>query len=478
MTFLRLRSLHFLIIACFFLYIPVFSQEPSESSPQSSEPEVAPDKPSGETHASGRSSKIGDFETHFFGTGYYEFGQFVKGQYAHAQYPKGRLDHYWSQMALVRLGISLKRDDGLNLILAGEGSLYFPYTLPSDGSGFGFELLGPRTKYWLKQAEGSYSFGNPEAPFLFVRAGFFPFKYNPDARNFGDYLLRINSYPQFLPTHFDYAFTHLLGFHIGSTLFTSLKQDLLLTSEVYLWPLRDFSLSYLVGYNFMEFADVGAGVMGHRIFSVDGDITTPPPEIQFPAGGKFTFTSWKLMARLAFDFKKFLPFKDLLGPDEARLYGEACLNGLQNYGVTDTNNPNYPGYNDLMKRLPIAIGFNFPTFQFFDVLSLEGEWWNNDFANSYWAPYPTSGGYSQNANPMKYEKMLSQGYRIDPYGGPWHWSVYAKKTVIKNVALKFQAARDHSLLETSLTGGTNGDPEEAVDGLGNWMWMGKIEYNF
>jgi hypothetical protein len=117
-------------------------------------------------------------------------------------------------------------------------------------------------------------------------------------------------------------------------------------------------------------------------------------------------------------------------------------------------------------------------FKFLDVLSIEGERWNNDFANSYWAPYPTSGGYSQNANPMKYGKMLKDGYRIDPYGGAWHWSVYLKKTVLKNVVLKFQAARDHSLLETSLTGGTNGDPEEALDGLGNWMWMGKLEFNF
>jgi hypothetical protein len=41
-----------------------------------------------------------------------------------------------------------------------------------------------------------------------------------------------------------------------------------------------------------------------------------------------------------------------------------------------------------------------------------------------------------------------------------------------------QVSRDHSFIETTFSGVSNIDPEEAVDGLGNWGWMAKIEYGF
>jgi hypothetical protein len=235
------------------------------------------------------------------------------------------------------------------------------------------------------------------------------------------------------------------------------------------------------------------------------------------------------MARAALDFKRLLPF-DIWKANDLRLYSEICWNGLKNYPVEDTavvkTNQNYPGYDSLYKRTLVSIGFNWPTHPLasytiipgvaalclnnnfspgtlisggvgiiagtgiwllqkwtgvplgLDLLSLEAEYWNNDFANSYWGVFPTGGGYLQNPNPWTYQKSIDKGARIDPYGGPWHWSVYAKKTLFKNAKLIVQVSRDHTILETTLTGMANGDPQEAMDGLGNWGWMSKVEFGF
>ena len=420
-----------------------------------------------------------------FGVGSYQFGQIVSGQYTFAT--DGQLHHYWTQQGSVMVGAEAKDDDGLSVCLAGQGTVSFPYSLPSDGSAFGYLYLSERYDWEINEADATYALGDPKAPYLSFTGGFFPFKYDPDARNFGEYLFRINPYPQYLPTQFDCPYQNLLGFHLSSILFpaegtgmssspiSSLRQDLLLTSEMYLWPLRDFSLSYLVSCKVFSFADIGGGIMGDRMFSVNKDLTSPSN----PSG--FSFAGTKVMARAAIDFKAFLPdLKNVFGENDLRLYSEACWNGLKNYPVPDslggTPDPFYPGYNDLKKRLPVLIGFNVPTCGALDVLSCEAEWWNDNFANSYWGVYPNGGGYNEFPNPWPINDLVSN--HLEPYAGPWHWSFYAKKTLLKHLKIIGQVARDHTILATTLTGTANGDPEEAMDGKGNWGWMAKFEYGF
>jgi hypothetical protein len=407
-----------------------------------------------------------------FGFGSYEFGEIMKGQYKDAL--NGSLDHYWNQQVLCQIGLEVKKSNGLSFLLAGEGSILFPYTLPTDGTSAGYDIYKARTSWYIKQAVGSYSIDNSDNPALRISTGLFTFNYNPDARNFGDYLFRINPYPQYLPTTFDTPYASLLGLDINSTLFTSLRQDVLLTSEIYLWPVRDFSLSYLVGYNVLQFADIGAGIMFDRLLSVNEAITTPSPTAQ--NGRHFSFAGTKVMFRAAFDFKRLMP-SSIWGANDMRLYGEAVLNGLKNYPDTASLDPFHPGYDKLEKRIPAMVGFNFPTFKALDVLSIEAEWWDNDFANSYWGVYPIGGGYGTFPVPDRYGSG-GQANHLQPYGGKWHWSVYAKKTILQNLKLTLQFARDHTIITTSETANTNGDPEEAMDGKGNWAWMSKVEYSF
>ena len=426
-----------------------------------------------DTKDSGDAAYFSELKIHPFGMGSFEFGQIVDGQYAHAVYPeKGSLDHYWMQQGLMQLGLETERFNGFRIVLAAEGALYFPYTLPSDGSGFGYELLGPRFRFYPHHSEGSFSIGNFQKPKLYVGVGFFPFKYNPDATNFGEYLFRVNPYPQYLVTHFDASYQRLLGLRISSNPVRGVKLDAMLTSEVYLWPLRDYSLSFLASFDRFKPFEVGAGIIADRMLSVDERLTTPPTDEQEPAGTDFSFAGTKVVLRAAFNPKEFFPFRDIFGEKDLRFYTEVCLNGLKNYPV-DSTNANYPGYDSLSKRTLLLLGFNVPTFRVLDVLAVELEYWNNDFANSYWGAYPIGGGYKQNPNPWNYG---SRGAHTDPHG-PWHWSVYMKKTIYRHFKFILQFSRDHTILETSLTGTSNGDPQESMDGLGNWMWMSKIEFN-
>lgn len=429
---------------------------------------------------------VGVKDLKIFGMGSYEFGQIVRGQYGFSP-TDAKLLRYWMQKGLLQIGVSKIQENGLGIILAGEGMLHFPFALPSDGSGAGYIYYLPRTTWYIHHAEAFYAKGDAESPFFKVGAGFFPYKYNLDGRNFGDYFFRSTIYPQYMPTDFDTPYRRLLGLRLESTLFAStffdglsedllsMKQQLLLTSEVYLWPLKDFSLTYLVDFNVLHFVEIGGGVMGYHMFPVDEELNRPSLGADNPC--HFLFSGTKFMCKLAFDVKQIFPWKELWGKNDWRIYSEVCVNGLDNYPVADSSGGNTnevaPGYNDIKKRLPVLIGFNFPTCKFLDVLSIEAEWWDiYPFANSYTWVYIK--GYAQPPKPTKYE--LS-GHK-DPYGGPWHWSIYAKKTVLKNIKLIAQAARDHTVIETSQTGMSTGDPQEAMDGRGNWAWMCKIEYGF
>jgi len=53
-----------------------------------------------------------------------------------------------------------------------------------------------------------------------------------------------------------------------------------------------------------------------------------------------------------------------------------------------------------------------------------------------------------------------------------------KKNVLNNINLIFQVPGTIPFLETTLTGTSNADPQEAMDGLGKLGWMAKIRILF
>ena len=95
------------------------------------------------------------------------------------------------------------------------------------------------TGFSLKEAQGIYTFGDdPKNPPLQIALGYFPFKYNPQATNMGEYLFsyRTGSYPPYIINDFDNCKARLLGLRVSSALLLppliSLHGDVLFTSEM------------------------------------------------------------------------------------------------------------------------------------------------------------------------------------------------------------------------------------------------------
>ena len=67
---------------------------------------------------------------------------------------------------------------------------------------------------YLTRADFNYTPG----PAFNLDVGYFPFKYNGDAWNLGEYLFRTGTYPQFLITNFDFAASRVAGVNAPGTL--------------------------------------------------------------------------------------------------------------------------------------------------------------------------------------------------------------------------------------------------------------------
>jgi hypothetical protein len=171
----------------------------------------------------------------------------------------------------------------------------------------------------------------------------------------------------------------------------------------------------------------------------------------------YTSAGTKLMARLSFDPKKLWSSAEsgcgILGSEDLKLYGELAVLGVKNYGYY---------YRDISKRIPIMIGFNFPSLKVLDVLALELEQFDSE--------YPCSDQQVYNLLAIPVYDKNNRVFRHDKL----KWSVYMKRT-FGSFALKAQFARDHMRPFN-----VNDQKPEYTDVLLNkeWWWMLKTEYGF
>lgn len=141
------------------------------------------------------------------------------------------------------------------------------------GSQYKAFFLGPTV------AEGEYRFGGSPEPAFTLGMGMFPYKYNPDARNLGEYLFRSGPYPTFITTGgfslINSAVANLQGFKARLSL-GRFKADALLVTETALPPLYDWSLALVAGYATAGgFLEAGAGVNFKRLIQVRPSRTVP-----------------------------------------------------------------------------------------------------------------------------------------------------------------------------------------------------------
>ena len=339
----------------------------------------------------------------------------------------------WDQRCDLRLNLNATVQEHLRIIVAAEAAMVTQVQPPRGNQPMG--ATSSSSYAFPREGQGIYSFGDdPENSFLQIAVGYFPFKYNPQASNMGEYLFRTGTYPPFIINDFDDCEARLLGLRVSSNLFSRLRFDALFTSETYYNPLGDYSLSLLAGFKPNKIVDIGAGVSWSRLLPLDPRETTNPSSIVYASDGitpviqngdtlKYTFKGTKLMARVSFDPKQFLPddILNMFGKEDGKFYAETAILGLSDYGSY---------YNDIMKRLPAMVGFNIPTTKWgLDVLSLELEYFGFNYDQFNFPPgqTPTDG--------LNTDKYVSDNF--------FHWSLFATKTVVGGLSIKGLIGKDH-----------------------------------
>jgi len=203
-----------------------------------------------------------------------DVGQIVKASY----WQIGGKETEVGGELLNRNGIALIYHGTLNDVLRmniGVGGLFWkPYpevTVQSKVIQF-----GPG----ISEASGEYLFSEN----MSLKFGFFGYKYNPDAMNLGEYLLRSEAYPSLVRTGgwvwMNAAAYQSMGARFNWTaLDGAFTQDFLLFSEYAESPIFDFSPSYIASFKAGNILEVGAGVSLHRWLPIQPSVTTPNHDV-------------------------------------------------------------------------------------------------------------------------------------------------------------------------------------------------------
>ena len=424
------------------------------------------------------------------GYGFWQFGQVVKG------ISEGTpINHQWNTSALLGLRLETTLKERLKLLISPEFKTYFSFPEMNNN----VVTKRANSTAFINEMNGTVLMGDVSQPLLEWRTGIFTYKYNDNARDFGEYIYRTGTYPPFYITDFDFPKARLCGTSLRLNPFDGFSIDALLTSELQYAPLYDFSLAFFSKYSLKDFVTLGLGVDFARLLPVDEKKTSPDStvfgvdleKIKYikPDGtvGYYSFKATKLMANLSFDLKPlFSSFREIFSEADLRLYAEIGLTGFPIETVVDTSFPNsYDFYGDISRLMPMMAGINIPVYSLIgalvnaispvnipismpeDVLAFELEYFPsrmpNDYhdavvgqAKPYWEPY---NGY--------YPEMFR--------GRDWGWAIYTKKVIIPGFSITAQFAYDHLRMAY-----IDGAPSaaECLTKKGHWYWMTKLGYSF
>lgn len=402
-----------------------------------------------------------------------------------------------------------------------EGALGFGAHKVSHAMGHGQKAFFTISMFhnFLTESRLTWYAGEKADPNLSVTVGSFPFKYNRDAHNLGLYLLRGPVYPGILMGGFqDFAVDTTKSTQLGAKVHHAMgnfSHDLILNSERDVPPTFDWSLGYVAKYRALDAIEVGVGVNMYRLIAYDKKLQTPgklsaedlrgvskarfietdpakPGDTVF-----FTHQGTKAMAMFSLDLKPLFGISSM-GGDDLKLYGEAAILGLKNYGKT---------YGDIKERIPVMFGFNVPTFGLLDHLSLEvehyGSPYRNDLANLGNNNLVADWTFQDHPIPSP-KPVTNADYGISP-SGDWvsvtgdtinvsgtglaredvstdnlKWSLFMDKTVSSHIRFMAQVANDHYRPRPVATNviASGGGVAEAFSESSNWYFMLRMGYYF
>jgi hypothetical protein len=455
-----------------------------------------------------------------------EFGNIVKG------YDKnvGKLDNCWKEKTIIGFGGQVIYRSVDTIRIAAEMKMFNEYPRYYYGA-------SRRLYYYpyIREAQAIRNFIDNEMVRVVGGIGFFPYKYNGNVRNLGEYLFRSTAYPQTLSTEFDYPYARLLGGYLKAALFDQLSFDFLISSNQEYVAVDDISASILGTWKPGRIFEIGAGVSFGSIVSADSNTTTYKKDISSAyvdtVNGKpdtqyYTFAGTKVMARMSFDTKLLFTndsFGGFLGEHDLRFYTEAALLGTNNYPRA-IKSPVW--YMNPLQRIPVMVGFTWPTNPLLayispvvplalsylldpdhalskadevrlsavggaGVVAGTGLWYlEKVFAKKlrfdeisveveWWGnPYPNSlQGVVLDNLPLPFRsgtKTIDDSlmYKHDD----WKWSIYAKKTFADHYFVEIQAASDH--MRTFALDWDRQDWEESLRGPSSWCYIVKAGARF
>lgn len=397
------------------------------------------------------------------------------GQIAHGLNEDTREDYHWQVLRRTNLFLSQGASFGERAeVRMGQMGVFF-YVLPEEDGAPHTRLqkfgLGPTL------ADFSFRLGRPETPWGRLRLGLFPYKYNPDAVNLGEYLLRSGTYPGFLVTG-GWNWMNSASFQVQGAAFEAsaldgrLRADLLLPMESVNPPMHSISPTAVAAWAPVGGLELGFGASCNHCIAAKPSKESPskydssilPAYMQRPTSlilsvkhipvpdpvpgdpGRmrdsvevirdpdnfYTFQGVKLMGRISLDPKAFMGGGGLLGPADLRIFAEAALLGVKDY-------PFY--YPHRSRRVPIMFGMNLPTFKLLDILTVQGEYYNPVFPNNIDAVYEQQFPipYHRNYDPAYGPESVASAVERDK----WHWSVLAQRKAFRGLTFSLQAANDH-----------------------------------
>jgi hypothetical protein len=466
-------------------------------------------------------------------TGVQEFGQIQSGMLISTPYQpmeKEWLDHFGSfltQEAIVNDRLLLQ------IGLGGTFQNGKPERVDEKfgGSQYKMFFIGPTI------AKATVMFGDPEKPTFTVGGGIFPFKYNPQAVNLGEYLFRTGAYPTYIMNGGllmigDNA-AYLQGYHAAAHL-GNLDLDLIATTETGMPPLYDWSLAALANYKIADgLLEVGAGVNFKRILPVDEDRTVRKAgdnsyftrngtdyvgnksyyveQVNFydlkikqaadgakidtngvgakravaqaavdsldkwidPVTKRYAGAQYFTPAGPIFMAKASLDLKKFFGSDALRPKDMMLYGEWALLGFKD-----YPiFYEKKTDRMPIMFGFNIPTFGILDLLAVQGEHFSSPFQNNSY-----SLGGSNFATPWfpagTTKEFSSKEYNDLSTKDDWAWSVLAQRTFLKSFTVSGQIARDHlRTVGTDWFYGSRLEPTEDLHKISDWYWAFQLAWS-
>ncbi len=463
--------------------------------------------------------------------GVQEFGSIVRGAVANevgkltSTDPKAQLHNEWVDHFGTFVEQDVLVDRRLELKVGLGGVFEFPkpeYVISTYGSSmYKLFFFGPSV------AKAMYAFGNPDAPVLSLGGGLFPYKYNSDAADLGEYLFRSGPYPTYIMTggvtFINDNSAYLQGFqanlHLGN-----LKVDALLTTETSLPPLYDLSLAVVGDYSIADgLVDVGAGVNFKRMIPINPDRTqrkTNPDgsiawqNVYFTRNGKQYYgdaeyyRAQKNFYTRIHDSVSATQYQSIA--DSIVVWEDSTKSGYVGAGDRNYYTPagtifmarasldlkkiipvemgaapvklfveaavlgwkEYPiFYEDRWKRAPIMLGAHLPTFGLLDQLTVQFEYFNSPWSNN------TYNLGSKNMAIPNFPDGLEPMFSTTTYNDAADddnlaWAVLLRRQIYPHLNLSAQLARDHlRTIGTNWFYGGRLEPSEVLFENSQWYWM-------